>query len=531
MNKKIIIIGVIILLVAIIIGFGINIMLEPKIRVENISNEDTASTTVQMSSVKWMSPVKVENLDVFKDDFIKTGAVFYKVGVFTDGSYKDGDVLLADVATGFMGGDERYRFVNQLGKITLLAKHSNALYDEDSLNRAKFLIDNDTVLPDLIFPQKIKYATSNFSLQGNNLNETRAGEAYYSSAFKLAFNDPTFGNIYTNNPDDITIKNKQNGYYLIAPDGTLRTYSLDMDFYDAKLRIPQVIWNDGSANTVEYVNTDIGGCGSRNFASVTYGLSESDLVVIGKTVKGDNIFGLKDQNNIILKNVYDNDYYTFDAPKISYEQFIASKPVFFWFDSMGRLIKFKKAEYIPQVECGKPVIYLYPEEKTNVSVKIEPKGGFTFTEPDYGTGWNVLANPDGKLIDLNSSITYPYLFWEGRGGIYTTPEKGFVVLSSEIHNFLIEKLTKLGLNEKERADFMEFWEPRMTGAPYFFVTFMGNRVMDEIAPLTITPKPDSVIRILMDYTPLEKPIPVEGYDIKTPQRNGFTVVEWGGVLR
>ena len=284
-------------------------------------------------------------------------------------------------------------------------------------------------------------------------------------------------------------------------------------------------------NKSEYVNVDVGGCGSMNFASVVYDLPLNDLVAIGETINGDKVYELNDTNNIFLQNLYNNDYYSYDTPKIPYEQFVQSKPVFFWFDSMGRLIKFKKAEYIPVAECGKPVIYLYPEETTNVSVKVEPKGGFTFTEPDYGDGWNVLAYPDGKLVDLKSKISYPYLFWEGRGGIYTTPEKGFVVAVQDIHNFLIEKLTKLGLNDKEQADFIEFWEPRMTGAPYFFVTFMGNKVMDEIAPLTITPRPDSIIRILMDFTPLQEPITVEGYNIKTPERKGFTVVEWGGVLR
>jgi hypothetical protein len=198
---------------------------------------------------------------------------------------------------------------------------------------------------------------------------------------------------------------------------------------------------------------------------------------------------------------------------------------------MGRLIKFQKAEFVPVAECGKPVIYLYPKETTKVSVKVEPKGGLTITEPDYGTGWNVLANPDGKLVELTSGKVYPYLFWEGSGGIYTTPEKGFVIAAVDVHTFLIEKLTKLGLNQKEQADFMEFWEPRMTGAPYFFVTFIGNKGMDDIAPLTITPKPDTVIRILMDFVPLEEPRLVQGYNIKTPERKGFTVVEWGGVLR
>jgi len=533
MNKKIILIGIVILLIGVSIGFGINIIMRPSISVVvPLDNNITATTTPnQLAQVLWITPTKVESLKVFKSDFYKTEDTFYKVGTFTGGVFKDGDILFAVVATGEMGGDARYRFINQSGKITFLAKHSDAIYDGDPLDVTKFSIDTDTVLADLIFPEKINYGASSFSLQGNNLSEDFAGQAYYSPAFKLAFKHPKFGDVYTNNPDDQTITNKQNGYHLIAPDGTLRTYSLDMNFYDTKNRLPQITWNDGVVNKSEYVNVDVGGCGSRNFASVVYDLSLNDLVVMGETINGDKVYELKDTNNIILQNVYNNDYYSYDTPKIPYEQFVQSKPVFFWFDSMGRLIKFKKAEYIPAVECGKPVIYLYPEETTNVSVKIEPKGGFTFTEPDYGNGWDVLAYPDGKLVDLNSKISYPYLFWEGRGGIYNTPEKGFVVAVQDIHNFLIEKLTKLGLNNKEQADFMEFWEPRITGAPYFFVTFMGNKVMDEIAPLTITPKPDSVIRILMDYTPLQKPISVQGYEIKTPERKGFTVVEWGGVLR
>ncbi len=533
MNKKKIIIAVVIVIVAVVIGFVINIIQKPIIPVVSIPDDNIASTTVHVSAVKWIAPEKVKNLDVFKTGTNKEVATFYKVGTFIDGVYKDGSVLVATVVPDGPGRDSIYYFTASDGNIFLIENSSDKLYDGDFLDQNKFSLDSTTVLSDLIFPEKLYFNKSSFTLSGNNLAEPFFNQVYSPADLKLIFSDSSLGNVYTDTQGEQTIKYamKKNGYYLIAPDGTLRTYSLDMNFYNTKLKIPQVIWSDGTTNSAEYVSTDIGGCGSRNYASVTYDLSLSDLEVIGKTAKGDDIFGLKDQNSLILKDVYDKDYYTFNTPKIPYEEFIQSRPIFFWFDSMGRLIKFKKAEYIPPVECGKPVIYLYPEEKIKVSVKIEPKGGFTFTEPDYGTGWNVFANPDGKLIDLNSGITYPYLFWEGRGGIYTTPERGFIVASSEIHSFLIEKLSKLGLNEKEQADFIEFWEPRMIGAPYFFVTFMGNRVMDEIAPLTITPEPDTVIRILMDYTPLQKPISVQGYEIRTPERKGFTVVEWGGVLR
>ena len=102
---------------------------------------------------------------------------------------------------------------------------------------------------------------------------------------------------------------------------------------------------------------------------------------------------------------------------------------------------------------------------------------------------------------------------------------------SEVHAFLVQKLTALGLNEKERNDFIEFWEPRMQGSPYYFVTFMTNRVMDTLAPLTISPKPDTIIRVLMDFVPQTTKTNPEGYSIRTPERKGFTVVEWGGVMR
>ena len=71
----------------------------------------------------------------------------------------------------------------------------------------------------------------------------------------------------------------------------------------------------------------------------------------------------------------------------------------------------------------------------------------------------------------------------------------------------------------------------MKDSPYYFVTFLGNREMNQIAPLIINPKPDTVIRVLMDFTPLTSPINVKEYEILTQKRNGFTVVEWGGVLR
>ncbi len=47
-------------------------------------------------------------------------------------------------------------------------------------------------------------------------------------------------------------------------------------------------------------------------------------------------------------------------------------------------------------------------------------------------------------------------------------------------------------------------------------------------PLEITPKPDTIMRVLMEYKPLNEKISIKKQKLSTPKRRGFTVVEWGG---
>ncbi len=538
MNKKLAIGGILIVIVAIAVGyFGGRYVHSSK---DSIDSNETSTTTANVTeeiknkddiTFTPITPVIVSNASLFSNN--SASSHIYNVGTVTSENYAGADVWLVTTPCDGPCNDVTYHFLNNKGSIVYIKANSNELYSGDSLNRSKFTIDSTSTITSLIFPAEISHDNASFSLDKNtNIFSVFFDTKYKISDLKLVFTDPNLGPVYTDIPESNTSTvYKENGFYMRAPDGTLRTYALNIGFYDKNHSLPAITWNDGTANTTEYVNTDRGGCGARNYASVVTDITMNDLNLAGKTSTGDNVYTLKDSENALLKKIYANDYNPYNATKLSYANFIAARPAFFWFDQFGRLIKFQRADFIPQAECGKPVIYLYPMTTTDISVKIDPQGGLTKSEPEYNSGWNVIANPNGELKEVHSGISYPYLFWEGRGGIYHTPEKGFVTRAADIHNFLIEKLTKLGLNKKEQADFIEFWEPRMTGAPYFFVTFLGNKDMDAIAPLTISPKPDSVIRILMDFTPLQKLITVQGYEIKTPERNGFTVVEWGGVLR
>lgn len=181
-------------------------------------------------------------------------------------------------------------------------------------------------------------------------------------------------------------------------------------------------------------------------------------------------------------------------------------------------------------EMGKPVIYLYPKTTTQVSVNVVPTNGISVSEPAIGRGWNVIANTTGQLFNLADSKSYPYLFWEGFAANFRTPTEGFVVAKADVKKLFDDKLAILGMNAKETADFEEYWLPKLSEKPYYFITFIAQSDLDKYAPLTVSPKPDSVIRVFFDYKGLDKKTAVVEQKLTRVTRSGFSVVEWGGRL-
>ena len=120
----------------------------------------------------------------------------------------------------------------------------------------------------------------------------------------------------------------------------------------------------------------------------------------------------------------------------------------------------------PDRPAEKPVIYLYPEETTQVTVKLDYiTGKLTCTYPAYEGGWTVAAAPDGTLTDA-SGQTYNYLYWEGEGTERYDFSKGFCVPGGGTAAFLEEALAQLGLTRKEANEFIVYWLPRMEQSPY-----------------------------------------------------------------
>lgn len=175
---------------------------------------------------------------------------------------------------------------------------------------------------------------------------------------------------------------------------------------------------------------------------------------------------------------------------------------------------------------AKPVIYLYPEEETTVSVKLDYDGELTCTYPAYQDGWSVTASPDGTLTD-SAGQTYSYLFWEGVDNAEYDFTQGFCVAGSNTAPFLEDALRQLGLAREEANEFIVYWLPKLEGNAYNLIAFQSD-AYTESAQLTIDPAPDTLIRVFMAWKPVEHAVELPPQTLTAPEREGFTVVEWGG---
>jgi hypothetical protein len=194
--------------------------------------------------------------------------------------------------------------------------------------------------------------------------------------------------------------------------------------------------------------------------------------------------------------------------------------------------KDKSVKYCHHDVEKKPVIYLYPTKTTDVDVALGVPEKLTVSYPKYVDSWKVTANPDGSLIDRTTGRNLYSLYYETD---YTTSkgvhDEGFVVKGSEAASFLEEKLARLGLNEREAEEFIIYWLPQLEANAYNYIYFAPTAEIAENMPLNVTPAPETVIRINMEFKALDAPIQVKEQQLpETPIRKGFTLVEWGGTI-
>lgn len=177
----------------------------------------------------------------------------------------------------------------------------------------------------------------------------------------------------------------------------------------------------------------------------------------------------------------------------------------------------------------KPVIYLYPEELMGVNVILGKPENITCSYPQYYDGWSVMAYPNGDLVDEKTGRELYSLYYECTGtNSFELARAGFVVAKEDTVSFLEEKLEILGLTAHEAEEFIIYWLPRLMQNDYNYIRFASQDEIEEIMPLTIAPKPDTTIRVLMYFAGLDYEMQITEQKLTPVERVGFTVVEWGG---
>ncbi|NRA10364.1 MAG: hypothetical protein HRT57_00240 [Crocinitomicaceae bacterium] len=197
--------------------------------------------------------------------------------------------------------------------------------------------------------------------------------------------------------------------------------------------------------------------------------------------------------------------------------------------SVYLVVRFIKTE--APVLHFKPVIFLYPEIETPIQVSVDIKGTNPFFYPKYDGSWECIAQPNGDL--QIGEDTYNYLFWEATGKDHLDKNNltdGFYVDGKNAISFLEKNLTLAGLTSKEKADLITFLGPLIQKNELNFVRFEFNETCNKFTELNINAVPDHIYRLYIFFSPIKEAFEVEDQNIPKINRNGFTILEWGGQL-
>jgi hypothetical protein len=404
--------------------------------------------------------------------------------------------------------------------------------------------DTKTIYNDVIGPKSFEY--HGISLENQETKLSDLFKNYVSkqnstgSAISIQKVDTIdIGDVYLRKQKDHSFTEDEtaqfygNSYILKLHSGLYTIYDIHYNFFSDNL-VPNITWSDGTKNEDTYKNPGLGGCGSSMGAYLISSRDVSGAIKqTGTTNTRETIYEFKNINDPEIKFFYDKFggviYNAGQSENVSIESWYTHHPVILYKNAIGDYVIFTNEKYGTQAECGKPVIYLYPTQTTNVRVQVG--ANITKSEPTYNKGWFVQANPNGFIKNSDGKI-YDSLFWEGTGnGTYPTIKEGFVIPKTEIEIALRSQLKDLGLSEKESADFMIFWLPKMPSTPYIRLTWFTTKQLDELAPLIVWPKPNTSIRVFLDFEGLQKFITLPVQHLSQIPREGFTIVEWGGILR
>lgn len=322
------------------------------------------------------------------------------------------------------------------------------------------------------------------------------------------------------------------GYNLVTP---LHT-SIRLIYDPITLDFKNTKWDNGVVPAEKFGGI-VRGCGAGISVSRADAVTDADFVKAGTTSTGQVLYNFKDSNNTLVQKALQetHDFYNYDGGKdpkssISLGDFIKNHGIFAYKSLNQGWLIYTSDAYAPIGGCAKPVVYLYPTSPQPVSVKVGADVKISDPLYDPATGWHTFAWPNGQLI-VNGKV-YGSLFWEGPGhGEYPGITSGTVVKRADAATTIRKQLAQQGLNKTETDEFMTYWESKIPNKPYIRLAWFTTAQLNELAPLAISPKPTTLIRVFLDMAGYDQPVSLPAPSFNAPARNGFTAVEWGGLAR
>ncbi len=491
------------------------------------TGESWYASPITLSDQKFLTPLSAES--------INNGV---EQPVYTEVGTKAGNkIVLAKAAAEGPGGPSYYLFEVAANGTPRLIAHPDGrvVYDDTygptaDLFTKSVVIDKTTHYDSLTIPGAIDLGN------GYPVKSTGNGsiaDSFYSSEGSTLVKQLGSSAIVKISRTDKATGLTSYGYMMQFPFKT--TVLLKYEPLETTLKTYK--WNNAVAadDTIAAIARGCGGLTSA--VTVANNAKDADFVAAGTSPSGQAVYDTKDPNYILVNKAYDefHAYYSGSTDPAEKQKFAMTKAEFikqhgviFYKDKSGAWLVYARQQLAAIGGCAKPVVYLYPTQPEQVNVRV----GATvkISDPLYNatTGWNVWAQPNGQLT-LNGTV-YDSLFWEGPGqGAYPSITSGTVVARSQAVSTIRSQLAQQGLNTKEANDFIRYWENKIPNKPYVRLTWFNTAQLNELAPLQITPKPDTLIRVFLDMDGLDTPILLPAQHLSAIPRTGFTVVEWGGL--
>lgn len=178
----------------------------------------------------------------------------------------------------------------------------------------------------------------------------------------------------------------------------------------------------------------------------------------------------------------------------------------------------------------KPNIYIYPEENLNLEVYLDfPQGGRVVASiPEYGNFWDVFVDTTGTIDN-----SYRYLFYESAQPDQWQRYEGWLVEQKDLELFFENNLAQYGFRGNEIEDFTDYWIPRLKSSDYYLIYPQTQDEIDPLIKLSFSIPPDNIQRLFycirgydeLPENPIQEPVIEETFE-----REGFFVVEWGGII-